>query len=581
MRSPPQVSTLPAMSTLKRIIPTTRRIAKPRHQVQKPGSDGAHSCPQLVSLARRNDELERKLRFQVKETERARDDANKFLALYHGDQDLLKQAEGQLTLTVAEVAKLRAQLAKKKAQIKKLQKVVFQATSEKLGTAKANKPPAAGASKPNKRGKKKGAPGSGRKKHENLPVSAEITIDVLDSDMICAACGDVERPVGFEESQEVEVEIKAHKRIYRRQKVGHYCKCKKHWMTKTAPKPAKLVPKGGYGITFWIFCMLGKYVFHTPLNRLCLQLAMKGLQVSPGTIVGGFKRIYKLLEPLIEEIRRYSREEKHHWHIDDTGWKVFVQIDGKTGHRWYLWVFLSDDVCVYILSPWRSRAVPKSHLEHSVGVATGDRLEANKRLGEHVVNSYCWVHIRRELTNLSAAYPEIAGICNDLLVMIGTLYFLNAQRLFAVPNSPEYSAAEKALRANMAKIKTVFESNLAKPNLHAELQRLFTGLIKDWDGLVIFMDLPEVPPDNNPAERALRKPVVGRKNYSGSSAEWSGHFSAAMFTINETLKLNNLNPEEFLQEYLMACALNGGHAPPNAKDYLPWNRHLLPRKTQT
>src|ERR1700733_1839888 len=581
MHSLPKVSTQPAMSTLKKIIPTTRRIAKPRRQDRQPGSTSLHVCPEVVSLARQKDKLERKLRFQIKETERAREDANKSLSLYHADQDLLKKVEGLLGLRDAEIVKLKARLVKRNAQIKELRKKVFQATSEKGGAAAANKPPAAPEAKQNKRGKKKGAKGSGRKKHEKLPVSAEVTLEVPDAEMVCAACGELERPVGFEDSQEVEVEVKAHKRVFHRQKVGHFCKCKKHWVTKTAPKPAKLVKKGGYGLTFWIFCLLGKYVFHTPLNRLCLQLAMKDLHVSAGTIVGGFKRIYELLKPLIEEIRRYSREEKHHWHIDDTGWKVFVQFDGKTSHRWYLWVFLSNDVCLYILSPWRSRAVPKSHLEHSVGVVTCDRLEANKKLGDNVENSFCWVHIRRELRNLAAAYPEIADICNALLIMIGALYYLNAQRLFAEPGSPENLAADKALRANMLEIKAVFETNLKKPNLHPELKRLFTGLTEDWAGLLIFMDLPAIPPDNNPAERAVRGPVVGRKNYSGSGSEWSGHFSAAMFSLHATLKLNNVNTEAFLLEYLQACALNGGHAPPNAKDYLPWNRHLLPQQSPT
>jgi transposase len=581
MRSPPQVSTLLAMSTLKKIIPTTRHIAKPRLQSRQTGAESFHTCVEGISLACEKTELERKLRFQVRETDRARDDANKWIALYHKESERLEKAEGLLSLRNAEIVKLKAKIAKKDGQIKELQKKVFCATSEKGGTAQTKNPPGAGTAKPNKRGKQKGAPGAGRNKHENLPIGDEITYPLPDEDMVCAACGEAEKPVGFEESHEIEVEVKAYRRKHRRQKVGHYCHCAKRWLAKTAPVPPKLVKKGGYGISFWIFFLLGKFVFHTPLNRLCLQLAMKGLPVSAGTIVGGFKRIHELLAPLITEIKRYSREEKHHWHIDDTGWKVFVQFDGKTGHRWYLWVFLSNDVCVYILSPWRSRAVPKSHLEHSVGVATGDRLEANKKLGDNVQNSYCWVHIRRDLRILAGSYPEIADICNNLLIMIGSLYFLNAQRLFAELGSPENLAADKALRANMDQIKTVFESNLAKPNLHPELKRVFTGLTEDWAGLIIFMDLPEIPPDNNPAERALRGPVVGRKNYSGSSSEWSGHFSAAMFTLNETLKLNKVNTEAFLLEYLQACALNGGLAPPNAKDYLPWNRHLLPEKTQT
>ena len=37
--------------------------------------------------------------------------------------------------------------------------------------------------------------------------------------------------------------------------------------------------------------------------------------------------------------------------------------------------------------------------------------------------------------------------------------------------------------------------------------------------------------DNNQAERALRGPVVGRKNYYGSGAQWSGELSAALFSL--------------------------------------------------
>ena len=155
------------------------------------------------------------------------------------------------------------------------------------------------------------------------------------------------------------------------------------------------------------------------MKRVSMMLQQNQLYVPQGTIYAGFRRIHKLIKPLIEEIRRYSREDKHHWHIDDTGWKVFVTIDEKTGFGWYLWVFLSDNVCVYILSPSRARAVPKSHLQHSVGVVTSDRLSANKKLGDNVQNSYCWVHERREFRSLALAYPEIAAICLSFLDLIG------------------------------------------------------------------------------------------------------------------------------------------------------------------
>lgn len=79
--------------------------------------------------------------------------------------------------------------------------------------------------------------------------------------------------------------------------------------------------------------------------------------------------------------------------------------------------------------------------------------------------------------------------------------------------------------------------------------------------------------DNNAAERAIRGPVVGRKNYWGSIAEWSGHFSMMMFTIFQTLLLWGINPRSWLGDYLAVCASTGS-APINLGGFLPWSCSL-------
>jgi len=75
---------------------------------------------------------------------------------------------------------------------------------------------------------------------------------------------------------------------------------------------------------------------------------------------------------------------------------------------------------------------------------------------------------------------------------------------------------------------------------------------------------------NNTAERGLRHSVVGRKNYYGSSAVWSGELAAVMFTIFETVKRWNLNPHTWLIAYLHKCAING-EMPESIDAFLPWN----------
>jgi len=84
--------------------------------------------------------------------------------------------------------------------------------------------------------------------------------------------------------------------------------------------------------------------------------------------------------------------------------------------------------------------------------------------------------------------------------------------------------------------------------------------------------------DNNTAERTLRNPVVGRKNYYGSGSVWSAHLAARMFSVLQTVLLWGLNPHHWLSAFLQACADNGGTCPPDLSAFLPWQMTLERRE---
>lgn len=500
-----------------------------------------------------------------------------------------QKLEGKLALRDKRIAELELELEKKKAHIDKLVKKLFDATSER-GSLDAEIPgapeseetsdqsttssPAHPAPAKQPRGKRRGAPGYGPRDHQSVPLGDEQTYDIDES--CCADCGDQWREVTEEQSDIVEVEVRAYRRRIRRKKYGHYCKNKQRWVTKRAKGPNRLFPHSQYGISFWVFLLNGKFSLHVPINRLCTLLKQKKLSVSQGAIAAGFRRILRLIAPLIAEIKRYSREEKSHWHIDDAGWKTFVKVDGKEGFKWYLWVFRSDDVCVYIASPSRAREVPKSHLKNSVGVVSCDRLQSNRKLGEFLVYAFCWVHERRHFRQLHASYPQLRSICNEFLDLIGSLFHHNKNRLLLEQGSAERQKAHTALSDTLSLILKRAEEYLANATIHSELRRVLKGLKADWDGLYTFFELDSIPPDNNPAEQALRGPVVGRNGYYGSGSAWSAELAANMFSLNTTLSLNKINLEGFLTEYLEACAANGGNPPPNAAKFLPWHQKPPP-----
>jgi len=68
-----------------------------------------------------------------------------------------------------------------------------------------------------------------------------------------------------------------------------------------------------------------------------------------------------------------------------------------------------------------------------------------------------------------------------------------------------------------------------------------------WKGLVLFLDNPLIPLDNNGTERAARGPVVGRKNHYGSRSLRGTEVAALLYSLVESAKLNNLEPRFYLR----------------------------------
>ena len=93
------------------------------------------------------------------------------------------------------------------------------------------------------------------------------------------------------------------------------------------------------------------------------------------------------------------------------------------------------------------------------------------------------------------------------------------------------------------------EAHLREPELHLAQQKVLSSLQNHWDGLTVFGARPEVAMDKNTAERILRHPVVGRKNYYGSGSVWSAHCAARMFSVLQTLLLWGLNPHHWLSAF--------------------------------
>jgi transposase len=83
-----------------------------------------------------------------------------------------------------------------------------------------------------------------------------------------------------------------------------------------------------------------------------------------------------------------------------------------------------------------------------------------------------------------------------------------------------------------------------------------------------FLDDGRVCLTNNAAERALRGVAVGRRNWTFAGSDAGGHRAAAVYTLIETCKMNEVDPQAWLADVLARLP---DHPANKVADLLPWN----------
>jgi len=429
-------------------------------------------------------------------------------------------------------------------------------------------------SAPRRRGQREDRPGPKRRDYSHLPLVEELH-ELPEDRRVCPRCGAALSPSDTEDSEQVEVDFRVYRRRIRRRRYQRTCTCEGCPRTVTAAPVPKLIPKGLLGTSVWVGILIDKYSSHRPTERLLDQWRLIGLDLAGGTVAGGLERLEPLFRPVYEALL-VRNAQSISTQADETHWMVFIDLAGKAGHRWWLWVFLGEDTVVFRLDPSRSHEVPEGHFAGAVGVVLMvDRYSAYKAMAQvklgDVVLVFCWSHVRRDFVKVGKAWPEHKEWALAWLRRIRDLYRFQRRRLTNPLGSAEFVAADTGVRQTVAAMKAQAELELADPELGTPCRKALESLLEHWAGLTRFVDDLRIPMDNNASERQNRGPALGRKNYYGSGALWSGHLAAMLFSLFATLRLSNINARMWLTWFLESCAQTGGRVPADIDPFLPWN----------
>jgi transposase len=472
--------------------------------------------------------------------------------------------------------KLQKEINSLRAENRQLKDRLFAAKSEKKRSPdRSNSLDDSQRASKRRRGHQPGSAGPRRRDHSHLPVVEEI-VELPFDQRACPTCGKLAGEMTeTEDSELIEVEVRAHRRRIRRKRYRRTCDCPDTPKTLTAPAPAKLIPKGRYGISVWVHVLLAKFASHRALGNTIEALSHYDLDLSQGTITDGLRRLAPLLEPIYEAILARNGESFYR-QADETRWSVFVEQEGKTGYRWWLWAFLGEDTTGIRIEPTRSHDVPEGHyVDEAKGILMVDRYSAYKAMAQVksgvVILVFCWAHVRRDFIAVGKGWPELTDWAITWLRRIRDLYHLNRQRLSYESETSEFASCDTALREAIDAMHQQATEELAQPKLREPCRKALASLLDHWPGLTRFVDDPKIPMDNNASERIVRGPAMSRKNYYGSGSLWSVCLTAAMFSIVATLKQWGLNPRRWLSWYLESCAAAGGRVPEDVAQFLPWN----------
>ena len=474
--------------------------------------------------------------------------------------------------------RLRGELELAEARIRDLRKRHFGGKTER--TRAVDKSAAVDAAATYRsRGQQSGAPGHGRTCQDHLPT----VVQSIELQASCPKCGLGLKPFpGTQDCEVLEIEVKAYRRIIRRQRYKPCCECACLPGIVTAPAPPRLIAHGKLGESVWVNILVSKFLYAQPTHRLLRDWHDQGLHISQGTVTDGLKRLAPLFAPLVQAGLEHLRQQPH-WHADETRWAVFIDFENKVGHRWYLWVFCCHTVVHFVLDPTRSAKVPARVLEGvEQGVLSVDRYSAYKSLANKhpgIRLAFCWAHVRRDQLELCVAHPALKHWALGWLAQIGKLYGLHDQRRLAYKATGEDPASaghaefcrfDLAVREEVTAMRSRVHDTLADVQLAEPARKVLLSLREHWDGLMLFVERPWLDMDNNFAERTVRGPVVGRKNFYGSGSQWSGDLAASMMSLLMTAQLWGINVRTWLMAYLQACAHAGGQTPTDISPFVPW-----------
>jgi hypothetical protein len=316
-----------------------------------------------------------------------------------------------------------------------------------------------------------------------------------------------------------------------------------------------------------------KYADHCPLYRQEGIYRRSGIELPRAMLASWVADVAALVGPLVNRLQRYVMQATK-LHADDTPVPVLSPGRGRT-RTGRLWAYVRDDrpsggtdppAVVYRYSPDRRAERPREHLKSFSGILQADAYGGFAPLYAQgrIIEAACWAHARRKYYEVYVA--DRSPTAAQALKWIGELYEIERE---IRGHRPEDRRAVRGARSApvLEELRVGLSSTLRTLSAKSPLAAAIQYSLSRWVALTRYLEDGRIEIDNNPAERAIRALVLGRRNYLFAGSDAGGDTAARLYSLVGSCRLNGIDPHLYLR-YVLECIAT---YPINRIDeLLPW-----------
>lgn len=357
----------------------------------------------------------------------------------------------------------------------------------------------------------------------------------------CDCCGQggfISEPIKIETQQVAQlVESPIEIVEYRR----HTCVCSNCGNKQAAEWSPDMVPGQDIGIKLQAFLGWINNYGHLPYEKQQELLWELGkIEIGVGTLVTTNERIDAAVNQSVNDLKDWIQQEQPNIHSDETPWVV-------KGVKEWLWIFANTDFALFHAADTRSRA----EIETILGLKYSGVLSSDDY---SVYNGYeveaqqkCLAHLRRHFKKLIL----IPGLNNQ---KIGENFVKLIDEAFK--NYANFQQEQNILDFGSwgSEFQLKVESSVSEwiDKAGGEAGKLLRSLRDKAHQWWYFLAHPEVPPDNNLAERTLRLAVTKRKVSGGSRSMERFKNTANLLTVVQTCRRQGRSVIDFFEQAIKA-----------------------------